>query len=303
MPAKTLESEVKIVTLQDIESWKMPSFQRPFVNNTKVKAISKEIATNGHEIPGWIILGKLGDDTYLLDAQHRVNAAKMSGISEFLAKVELIQFDSMAEMGQHFIRENSKIVSLKPDDILRGLRDQSDVLQLLESCPVIAYDNVRRGGGINTRPMVTMSNALRAWDASRGEVPGGSVSAIEALNGMSISDAQHLVEFLNLAKECWGTDSTYNALWNRTNLVMCMWIYKLMVIGINRLDKSRFTKMSREDFQKGLIGLTDNTYSQFVIGKNNITNFRVPLYNRMKKIFLERLGTLKFPAPDWVSGK
>ena len=51
----------------------------------------------------------------------------------------------MAEMGDAFVALNSRLVNMRPDDILRGLEGSIPALQEIRaSCPFVGYDQIRQ---------------------------------------------------------------------------------------------------------------------------------------------------------------
>ena len=116
-------SDTLVVTQAVLKSWKLPPFQRPLRENEKVRALVEELKSNGGVLPGVLTLGHLSKDrsTYIVDGQHRLHAFELSELKEVYADVRIIDFDSVDEMGEEFVKLNSSLVRMRPDDVLRGL--------------------------------------------------------------------------------------------------------------------------------------------------------------------------------------
>jgi hypothetical protein len=177
--------EKQVVTVAHVDGWRLPPFQRPLRVNDKVKAIAEEMKLSG-SIPGILTMGRLvGDDAiYCVDGQHRAQAFKLTGLPMAQANVRTVMFNSMSEMADEFVRLNSALVKMRPDDVLRGREPTSPLLQLIRRrCPFVGYDMIRRG---ENSPMVGMATTLRSWFASRPEVPATAVAG----------SAQHMADSL-----------------------------------------------------------------------------------------------------------
>src|SRR3977135_3009775 len=140
--------ETLIISIDEVEKLKLPPFQRPLRVNEKVRAAAEEMKKE-ESISGVITLGKLAKEasTYIVDGQHRLEVFQLSGLNEALCDVRVCHFDTMAEMADEFVRLNSALVRMRPDDVLRGLESTSPALkQLRADCNFVGYDQIRRGG-------------------------------------------------------------------------------------------------------------------------------------------------------------
>lgn len=291
-----------IVTKELIESWKTPPFQRPVRVNIKVLELVEQLKETGGVFPGIITIGILDGTPYRVDGQHRCEAFKLSELEEGFTDVRYAYFDSMAEMAEEFVRLNSQLVKMKPDDILRGLEGTSPPVQFIrKQCPFVGYDQIRRG---TNSPVVSMSMLLRAWCGSSKPTPSsGGASAVELLRALTIEEATHCVEFLQLAEKAWGRDPEYGRLWSVLNLSMCMWLYRRTVISA---WSPRIPKLTKELFKKCLLALSASDYVEWLVGRNLSDRDRSPCYRKIKSIFVRTIERelekkIAFPQPEWVS--
>lgn len=130
---KSTRSTVDTVELTPslIDTWQVPGFQRPLRVNAKVLALVEEIKQAGGVVPGVLTLGVVGGIRYRLDGQHRLEAFKLSGLDLGYADVRTVFAADLAELGEEFVRLNSRLVTMRPDDILRGIEATYPALQLL----------------------------------------------------------------------------------------------------------------------------------------------------------------------------
>jgi hypothetical protein len=303
---KKVETDPAMYVTPDIlRSWFNPPFQRPLKINAKILERMEEIKQNGGIIPGILTLGVLGKDTYLIDGQHRREAFCLSELDEGLVSVRTLHFENMADMGQEFVNINSSLVRLKPDDILRGLEQSSDgLLKLRKRCPWVGYDMIRRGPN---SPIVSMSAVLKCWFNSEMETPSntGSVGLSNIAKRFTSKEADELIKFMDIAIAAWGRDSQYYKLWNNLNLIICMWLWRRLVLAT---FSAKVGRMSVEQFSKCLVAMTsDHTYLDYLVGKQLRERDRSPTYTRIKKIFastVEKSTGKKpnLPAPEWGKG-
>lgn len=283
-------------------AWKAPPFQRPLRVNEKLQAIAKLISEDG-VIPGVITIGVLDGDAYILDGQHRSEAYRMSGLPVAYADVRYLHCSSMAHMGEEFVNLNSRIVSIRPDDILRGLEGTYAPLRAIrERCKFVGYDMIRRN---DKAPIVSMSMALRVWRGSAAEVPAHSGQSAAAL-AQTITDeeAEQLASFLTLCYQAWGRDPQFRVLWNTLNLMLCAWMFRRLVISQH---SPKTPRLNRELFCKCLMSLSaESQYVDWLVGRKLSERDRSPAYARLKKIFSVRLASelghaVKLPAPAWAN--
>ena len=301
--------ETLLLTQDIVRSWRTPPFQRPLRVNPKVVAISQEMKSNGGFITGVLTLGVLGPDKiyYIVDGQHRIEAAKISELEEFIADVRLVTFDTMAEMAQEFVKLNTALVRFNPDDILRGLEGSSKALtHIRTNCAFVGYDNIRRKPG---SPMVSMASALRCWVGSHGDTPTGvSTGAATLAQQLTLEDAEELTRFLNIAFHAWGRDLEYARLWGNLNLTSCMWLYRKLVVERQRGVK-RFLLLSADAFRKCLMAVSAKAdYIDWLVNRNMSERDRSPCYGRLREIFTKRLidggvKSPKLPSPAWSTSK
>lgn len=310
------QTRTKMDTLQltpaVVATWKKPPFQRTLLVNGRVRDVVDKIKETGGVVPGILTLGMVGQDTYLVDGQHRTEAFKMSGLKEGFADVRIHWFESIAEMAEEFEELNSALVNWKPDDILRARECYMPALQELRKlCPFIGYTMVRRQTG---SPLVSMSAVLRCWFGSETEVPeaGGGKSARTAAERLTMDEAKALAAFLELPESAWGRDAEYFRLWGNLTLSLCMWLFRRTVM---QPYTPATTRLTREQYRRGLQALSaDERFLEYLVGRGLNDTSRAPTYNRIKTIFASRLETefggknakgatkLRLPNPSWAHG-
>jgi hypothetical protein len=293
-----------MVTPESLDKWKSPPFQRPVRQNEKVRMLAEELKREGGVWPGIVTLGILDGTVYTIDGQHRKEAFLMSGLVEGYTDVRTHHFTSMADMGEEFVRLNSQLVSMRPDDILRGLEASIEGLRKIRAlCPFVGYDNIRRG---TTSPVVGMSLCLRSWRTSMSEVPasGCGMSAAAVAESLELKEYENLIEFLNLALGAFGRDPQYGRLWSALNLIMCMWLYRRLFLHPELHGKT--LPVTKDLFKKCLMSVSANSdYVDWLLGRNIGERDRAPAYNRLKAIFVGRLSAelgkkVSLPQPAWA---
>jgi hypothetical protein len=302
--------ETIIVNQAMVNDWKIPSFQRPLRLNDKVRMVSEQIKRS-EGIEGVLTLGKLRNDQsfYIVDGQHRVEAFKMSATDEALADVRIVMFDTISEMADEFVRLNSNLVKMRPDDILRGLEGSTPALKMIRNaCEFVGYDQVRRG---KSSPVVSMSALLRCWSASTYETPSGSNSGLSAAalaQSLDQTAIQNLIAFLATAHSAWRRDPEYYRLWGNLNLALCMWLWNRLVIDKDRSGNKRYVVLTIPEFKKCLMSLSaDGDYLSWLPSRNLSDRDRSPCYSRIKSIFTRRMADENdgkrptLPAPAWAS--
>jgi hypothetical protein len=292
-----------MVTPDSLEKWKSPPFQRPIRQNEKVRMLAEELKQDGGVWPGIITLGMLGGVVYVIDGQHRKEAFLISGLKEGYTDVRTHYFESMAEMGEEFVRLNSQLVTMRPDDILRGMEPSIDGLKRLRVlCPFVGYDYIRRG---NNAPIVSMSVVLRCWRGSAAETPNttGGAPASTWAESVPAKEFDQLIDFLNIAVAAFGRDPQYGRLWSSLNMIMCMWLYRRLVMAPETTAKVQ--PLSRELFKKCLMSLSATTdYMDWLLGRKIGERDRAPTYARLKSVFVQRLQQetgkkVNLPQPPW----
>lgn len=307
------DMETRIISSNEVIEWRIPPFQRAIRVNQKVLDLVEELKIKGGIIPGIITLGRLPADpaTYVVDGQHRIEAFTLSQMPEAIADCRTIHFDSMSDMAEEFVKLNSRLVNMRPDDVLRGLAQSDPLLQrILKACPFVGFDQVRRGH--DASPVVGMSVLLRAWHGSSKDTPGvGSISAASVLKELTPLDVDHLIEYMGMAYSAWRRDPEYNRLWGALNMTMTMWMYRRLVLGEHSTTAKRAAHFTKAQFVKGLVALTNTSavtnYIDWLQGHTMGDRDRGPAYNRIKDAFAHALQAdtgvrPKFPQPAWVTG-
>ena len=301
--------ETLLVTVGELERWKLPVFQRPLRENDKVRCLAEELkCKDGGCVPGVVTLGRVPHDDalYVVDGQHRIHAAKISSLPEVIVDVRVCDYANMQEMADDFVRLNSAIVRMRPDDILRGMEGMSTALQRIrKNCPYVGYDQIRRGA--DTGPVVSMSALLRAWCGSANEVPKGSVGAAVSLAAsLEAEDTKRLVVFLERAHASWGRDPEYYRLWSGLNLTICMWLWRRMVLKTGLTSTKRWTALTADQYASCMVALSaDSQYMAWLVGRQLTDDQRSPCYRHVRRIFAKRLvdesgQKVMFPQPAWL---
>jgi len=289
------------ITPDAVRAWESPPFQRPLKVNDKVRAIAAEIRANGGVVPGVLTLGRLEGRTYLLDGQHRREAYLLSEVAVGYVDVRIHRFESFADMGEEFVRLNTAIVTLKPDDVLRGLEGAcAPMAKIRRLHPFVGFEMIRR----NARaPILSMSALLRSWFGSAPETPKSSgLSAVDIAREITGDDADLLSEFLNLAYSAWGRDAEYARLWSTLNLIICMWLFRRLVVAS---WSPNVPKLTKEMFGKCLMALSaDKHHIDWLHGRVFNSRDRSPCYTRIKAIFAKRIEEEtgkrpRLPQPPW----
>lgn len=298
----TMELTPKLVA-----SWKLPPFQRELKINAKVEAVAKQIGEDDGVVPGVLTLGLLDGTIYIVDGQHRVQAFAMADLPFGYADVRTVFFKDMAEMAEEFERLNSHLVVMRPDDKLRALEHGNETLQRLrKKCPFIGYDQIRRDS--KNSAVLSMSVFVRAWAGSANETPSMTTSARESLQHIQGPETDAAVEFATLCFSAWQRDREFFRLWGGLNLIICAWLYRRTVLGHGTSGTSRWTKLSRDQFRRGLMSLSaESAYLDYLVGRNVGERDRTPTYSRIKQIFTRRLrdefdAKIMFPQPPWTHG-
>lgn len=296
--------ETACFSRRQVQAWKLPDFQREDRVNQNIKNLVEQLKKDEGVLPGIITFGVVDGVHYLIDGRQRRNAFLLSEVKECYADVRTCFFATYAEMAEEFISLNSHLVSMKPDDIMRGLEPCVPVLQTIrEKCPFVGYDNIRRS---ERTPVLSMSMTIRSWAISAPDVPcAGGGSAPSVARGMTEEDGDHLIKFLKCAYTAWKNDSAYYQMWSSINLVLCMWLYRRIVLTAH---SAKTRRINDAQFTKCLMGLTaSEVYCDWLVGRKLGERDRSPAYARIKDIFSKKLteefGTKPLlPAPAWSHG-
>lgn len=287
-----------------ISKWKLPGGQRPLRENAKVRELAETIKADGGVVPGMLTLGVLDGCYWIIDGQHRLHAFALSGIKEGFADVRYFHAETMADINREFVELNSKLVSMRPDDFLRGLEGSIESLgKIRRACPFVGYDQIRRNG--NASPIVSMSAALRNWRSASAETPASSnsgVSSVGLAESLVDEEARGLIDFLIIANNAFGREPEYARLWGSLNLTLCMWLYRRLVIT---QYSQKTPRLEKGIFSKCLLSVSaDSNYQDWLLGRNLGERDRSPAYARLKAIFSGRLQQelgkkVPLPAPTW----
>lgn len=312
-PPKAVQSKMDtlIVTPAMVKLWKIPPFQRPIRLNAKVQSVTEQMKKT-ETIEGVLTLGVLKSEPsqlYIVDGQHRIAAFTLSELAEAICDVRVCVFADMAEMSEEFVRLNTSLVKMRPDDILRGLESSVPALRAIrKACEFVGYDQVRRG---NSSPVVSMSALLRCWSAASYETPASSNSGLSAAalaQNIDQASLQNLIGFLATSHAAWGRDPEYYRLWGNLNLALSMWLWNKLVIDRDRFGNKRYVIMDIGQFKKCLMSVSaDGDYLAWLPGRNLGDRDRSPCYGRMKSIFVRRITDdnrgrkPSLPSPPWAS--
>lgn len=298
-------TEILLITMDTASVWAAPPFQRPLRTNAKVIELAGKLKAEGGIIPGTLVLGVYAGQTFLVDGQHRIEAFKLSGLTEAIAEVKVQHFESMREMADKFVELNGRLVALKPDDLLRAYESSSSGLQYIRQyAPYVGYDNIRRGA---SAPILSMSAVLRAWYGSSSDVPRSGIGSVQRVaESLSDDDAKQIVQFLTVVKGAWGKDQEYHRLWGGLNLEICMWLWRRTVLTQYSASSTRLTV---QQFAKCMMALSAaGDYLEWLVGRMLTDRDRGPCYNRLKVIVAKRMEEEtgkkpKLPAPAWSLGR
>ena len=300
-----------MVTPEIVNQWRSPGFQRPVKENANVLALSEDLKRDSGVWPGIITLGILNGSHYIVDGQHRRAAFLMSKLEEGYTDVRMLYVSSMAEMGEEFVKLNSQLSRLVPDDILRGLEDSVPALRKIrDSCSCIGYDSIRRGQNC---PLISMAAVLRQWHGSAYEVPsisGRGLSTSAMAENLSEEETDHFIDFMKCAQSAFGRDPEYYRLWGALNMIICMWLYRRLVLGtgVSKISASKIPRLSKETFRKCLMSVSaDSHYLDWLVGRMMGERDRSPAYTKVKTAFVQRLFVetgkkAMLPQPSWHSG-
>jgi hypothetical protein len=292
------------VTAERIAKWKRPDGQRPLRENKKVRDLAEAIKLDGGVLPGIITLGVLGGSYWIIDGQHRLHSFGLSGVKEGYADVRYFHAMSMADICREYVELNSRLVTMRPDDFLRGLEGSIPALAFIRnSCPFVGYDQIHRNGQNAT--LLSMAVALRNWRDSQSDTPCrvANTKPAEIAEAMPEEDTAAMTSFLSHAYNAFGKDPEYARLWSSLNLTLCMWLYRRLVLS---QYSQKTPRISGALFQKCLLSVSaDSAYQDWLMGRRLSERDRGPAYARLKTIFARRLETelgkkVQLPAPSWT---
>lgn len=291
-----------LLTREAAMALELPPFQRPLRAPKKIAEIAEQMRINGGVIEGVMTLGILRAKRYLVDGQHRREAFLLSGLPEAYVDVRICEFETMGEMADEFVRLNTAIAKITPDDVLRGLEQSNVHLQAIRrECPFVGYGYLNANP---SSPAVGMSALLRSWDSSKSETPShqGGVAVHSIASDLTEEETREIITFLRLAHSAWGVGKEVSRLWGRMNLMLCMWLWQRIVKS--KPANGRTAHLTQDQFRKALMSLSaDPHFNDWLQGRWN-ERWRAPTYNRIKALFAERLKAelghkVVLPAPEW----
>lgn len=233
----------------------------------------------------------------------------MSGLTEFIGEIRIQAFDSLDEMGDEFVRLNSSIARLGPDDILRGMEGSIEALKTIrKACPFIGYGSVRRN---DNAPVLGMSVAIKSWSAACNETPapnsGVGSSATDVVRAMAPESTAEMIRFLQTAYGAWrGVENA--RLWGALNLSLVGWLWQRLVVDKVRQGNHRVVVLTPDQFKRCCMSLSSSgDYTDWLVGRTISPRHRSPAYRRIKEIFAKRLredgaSQTRLPQPEWASG-
>ena len=285
MAVKDRNTETKVETIvftrAEAEAWEVPPFQRPITVNQKVRDLAEELIRNGGIIPDVLTFGVLDRRTYLIDELQKRNAFMLANLAEGYADTRTIYVDSMAELGRTFVRLNSHLVAMKPDDNLRGLEASLPVLAYIrKQCPFVGYGTVNRG---KSQVVTSMSVVLRAWAISAPDVPGATHAVLTVAESLTEEDGRQLAKFLQAAYNAWGKEIEYGRFWTAINLTLNMWMYRRIVLTAY---SAKTQKIDDAQFTKCLMTLSaDPHYGDWLLGRKLGQIDRGPCLSKIRDIY------------------
>jgi hypothetical protein len=212
-------------------------------------------------------------------------------------------FDDYAKMALRFDKLQRHMAKMKPDDGLRALEHSVPVLAYIKkSCLFVGYGKIQRAE--STSASLSMSVLVRCWVGSESAVPTSSPGAArELVQAMDQSTAERCVEFATLAFRAWENNSEFGPLWGTVNLTLCIWLYRRMVLA----PSTEVKPMTREQFGRFLMALTDDDYIEFLRGKQMTRNSRNAVMTRLETrltTFLKKVDPKVrrpcLPKRDWA---
>lgn len=298
--------DILAVTPDELRAWLLPECQRELTVNARVRGMAVTIREDGGVVPEPISLARLGNHTYLVDGQHRREAALLSGCEVLYVEVRWLHVRSLQDVHALFKRLQQKLVSMRPDDTLRASESASPGLQRIRStCPFIGYDKIRRQGN---GPMVSMSTVLRAWFGAIPETPSPSNlnpdTLVESVVVNLKNDVNNCIDYISACYDAWGRDNANKRLWTSLNLTLCAWLYQRTVTG---QYSGKTTKVTKDLFRRCLMSVAaDATYGDWLVDRTLRERDRTTAYTKLKQIFAKRIAleTGKkpmLPQPAWAS--
>lgn len=305
--------ETMLLTPAQMKAWEKPPFQRPVKITKKVIELGEQIKKEGGTIVGTILLGELSGSLgvyYLVDGQHRREAAYLSLLQEFIAEVRIKTFDTFAEMAAEFKAGNTPLSRMTPDDFLRAMEYEVAALaKIRKETPFIGYGSVRDPKRKNA-PVVSASVAIKAWTTSQTETPTyqGIGSATDLIMGMTPENTDEMIRFFKVAYEAWSNDIQNYRLWGALNLSIVAWLWNRLVFDTVREGNQRAVVLDAKQFKRCCMSLSaEHDYLDWLANRGLSKQNRGPAYKRIKTIFVQRLRDdgfdikARLPQPEWAS--
>lgn len=307
---KSVTMDTRTVSRKEACNWLVPPFQRPLRVNGKVLGLAERIKADGGVIPGVITLGVVSGKKipYIIDGQHRIEAFKLSEVPEAYVDLRVLEFSDLGDMGQEFVNLNSRLVTMRPDDVLRGMEAGLPALAYIrQHCPIVGYGQIHRN---ETTEALSMSVLLRAWFSSGKETPGsgaenGSVANIA--QAVTMDAAKEIADTVKMLERAWGRNLEYARLWNGLNLTICFWLYRRLVLGHANKMK-RVSKVTKNVFELAMTSLSaSKSYLDWLVGRRLTQRDRGPCMSKIRTIVAKRMlaetGVRPLlPLPSWCSG-
>jgi hypothetical protein len=309
--AQRSKMDTIFLTHEFITSLVIPDCQRPLKVNSKVRQFAEEIKLNGNVVNGVITLGTLQGRSrplYLLDGRHRCEAIKIANIEDAIADVRIVDYDNIGEMGEDWVKMNSSLVKMTPDNILHAMEKSLPSLSYIKShCDFIGYVNIRK---TPTSAMLSMSSAFRCWQGGISESAAQRGAVLDIARDMPKDEYEKMAEFLLLVREAWGNHPEYSRLWGPLNLTLCAWLFRRMVLfpPVKKGKASRpHDSMTKGQFKNCLMALSArHSYLDWLVGRNMISDRdRGPALAKIKGTFGERFfadnkKAIRLPKPEWA---
>lgn len=324
--------EHKVLELKPsmLAEWTHPAFQRPLSLNEDVKQLARTMQREAAQdpdgmcmIPDTVAFGRLNGKDYLVDGQHRIHGAFAiaAGLRRLencdailepgigaLAKCALVDakittYDSMADMAEAFAQAQKKLVTLKPDDLLRAREETNPHLRALrEACPFIGYTKNR---DTKETIMLSMSVAVRTWFGS-GMTPTPGPQADAAQRMLDEQEEHNLIAFFQAAEGAGWVSPLFPRLWATLNLGINMWLWRKTVLGTANKYKGGTSSMvlTPDEYSQCMAELRKSAEYQAELATKALRfQDRYPTYDLIKELFnvaLARMGKVgpRFPQPQ-----
>jgi hypothetical protein len=288
--------ETKVVTREELLSWRVPKFQRDcHIERRPVQQFAQQIVEKGGVIAGVFHHGLVLDDpvVWLVDGQQRRAAAETTDFQKFQVNIRMTLFQSVAEMAQAYLDDQTQLVAHRVDDKLKAMQYTHPPLRKLIRSSCAGIERIR---ATESSPRVSAATAIRAWSVSARDFPAGRASAgTRIADELTDDNVDSLIRFLSLTKEAWPWGRESNALWGALNMTMCSWFYRRFHFDQAYRDK-------KLNFVAGLAAMNDQAYLAFLRGKGVVDENIIASYryfrDRMRPALSAAAGKrIRFPGP------